>query len=321
MPSQRSSISTGYAYCPFDIDPVATGLNLKTAAVNTRYGRVVLQVSRVRQSEVATIYLHGIVADWTTWVPILKAEAALQLAVHDQILIDMPGFGASENKLGSLDIADIGNLYLEIASLFGYQRVRLVGHSMGGFLALDMASRHIGRVESLHLVAGPYFSILACIQHPLRGFFHSPSTGLAFGGQYVLARMGRFGASVVHGLNQLKLLRLLTFPAVRHPLLLRRSVVDALSELYYPEGFILTAANGHGYNADRQWAKVACPIWATFGTADWLVPQKDMRRFQQCQPATKCTVVGRAGHLHHIEWPFETLTALQLWAQPSVPES
>ncbi len=76
---------------------------------------------------------------------------------------------------------------------------------------------------------------------------------------------------------------------------------------------IQTAANGPGYNADVQWGKIRCPIFAVFGDKDRLVPPKDLARLLKCQPRAKCRTIKDAGHLLHLEWPTNVLNALELW--------
>jgi pimeloyl-ACP methyl ester carboxylesterase len=300
-------------YCPFDIASDPGLFNLVTRRVPTSYGALVARVSPKRQSKTATVYIHGVGSDWTTWTPLIKAEFASQMRTHDQIFIDLPGFGDSQNNLDALNIVDVGTTLVSVTASLGYERVRVVGHSMGGFLTLDMASRHPGQVESIHLVAGPYFSILGTIQHPLRSLAYSPAVTATFGSQYLLSLTGSVGTSALKAAYHLGVFRPLLFPFVSHPFRVRRSVVKALCYQQNPRGLIQTAANGPGYNADAQWAKIECPIWATFGDKDRLVPQKDMARLLRCQPAAKCTTLADSSHMMHVERPFDVLEALELW--------
>ena len=300
-------------YCPFDIDHVADNFGLATVTVQTAYGGIVSRVSKERLGEAATLYIHGVGADWSTWTPLMHAETTDQLKVHDQIFIDLPGFGDSENRLGTLKIADVGEAVLSVASSLGYKTLRIVGHSMGGFLTLDMASRYPERVESIHLVAGPYFSILTTIQNPVAGFKYSPKSAAAFETQYVFSLTGRAGVALAKAFYTIGAGRTVLFPVASHPFDLRQSVVRALFYEQNPQGLLETAANGPGYDADRQWAKISCPIWAVFGDKDWLVPPHDMQRFLRCQPAAACTLLKDSSHMMHVERPFDVLAALALW--------
>lgn len=300
-------------YCPFSMDPREVSEDLVFMPVDTAFGSLSTMVSRERRSETGTMYIHGIAADWTTWVPMLKAERHIPMDVHDQILVDLPGFGSSKNALGSLDIVEIGDTLMSIASAAGYRQVRLVGHSMGGFLALDIASRHLDQVQSVHVAAGPYFSILASIQHPWRSLIKAPKVAATFGFLYLLSGTGQVGVLAVHAAYRLHLMRLLASPAVRYPFRIDSSVVKSLSELHRPSALMQAIANGDEYTPAAQWGRIKCPIWASFGDHDWFVPPGDMDRLLQCQPDATCSMIEEASHLHHIEWPFRTLEALELW--------
>lgn len=300
-------------YCPFDVESRPEPFDLDTKYVSTHYGLLAVRISRERRSDTATLYIHGVGADWTTWTPIIRAEALCGMAVHDQIFVNMPNFGDSENQLDRLEIADVGATLLSVVESLGYAKVRIVGHSMGGFLTLDMAGRYPERITSIHLIAGSYFSILRSIQHPLLSFRHSPTVAAVFGVQYLLARTGSFEVALLRALYRLRLFRLLLRPYASHPLRLRESVVRALSEQINPTGLLLTAANGHGYDPRARWAEIRCPTWAVFGAKDQLVPRRDMLELAEIQPAAHCTTLADAGHLLHIEHPVGVLEALHLW--------
>jgi pimeloyl-ACP methyl ester carboxylesterase len=175
-----------------------------------------------------------------------------------------------------------------------------------------MASRHPERIKSLHLAAGPFYSILDTLQHPLLSLLRCPRTAATFEVQYLLALTGGLGAASLRLAYRLGLFRLLLSPAAAHPRQLKESVVRALLYQHNPEGLLLMAANAPGYDPAEQWSKVRCPILATFGARDVLVGERDLRRFMKDQPTAKCTVIQNASHLHHIERPLDVAKALDL---------
>lgn len=306
--------TSGMDYCPFDVDSDTEALNLRTVSVPTLYGTLTARVSKERLSDTGTMYIHGVGADWTTWTPIIRATVELGLQAHDQIFIDLPGFGDSENRLNAIKIADVGSALLDVAASLGYRTVRIVGHSMGGFLTLDMASRCPDRVKSIHLVASSYFSILASIQHPLKSLALCPEVATVFGLQYLVSRAGEAGLVALRLLYKLGTFRLLLFPFASHPFKLRGSVVKALCRQQNPQGMLQTAASGADYDADEQWSKIKCPIIAVFGDKDRLIPRVDMIRLLKCQPTAKCRLIDDSGHLLHVERPFDVIEALELWS-------
>lgn len=306
--------ATKVDYCPFDIVARPESLDLETVYVETSYGGVAVRMSGSRQSDTATLYIHGVGADWTTWSPLIQTERIRSPSnTHDQLFINMPGFGDSENRLNQLRIADVGETFIRIVESLGYERLRIVGHSMGGFLTLDMASRFPERISSIHLVAGPYFSILKSIQHPLRSFRHDAMVASTFGLQYLLAHAGSLEVVTIRALYRAGLMRPLLAPFAARPFSLKASVVRALCTQVNPKGLLQTAANGAGYDADKQWSEIECPIWAVFGKGDRLVPQRDMARLLRCQPQANCRTVDDVGHLMHIERPSDVLDGLNLW--------
>ena len=99
------------------------------------------------------LLIHGWMASSRYWDDIL-----LPLSRSGQVLaIDLPGFGRSDKleKVG-YSISDLlGGLDRYIETM-GLKRVTLVGHSMGGTLALQYSLLHPDRVEGLVLVGSPF---------------------------------------------------------------------------------------------------------------------------------------------------------------------
>jgi pyruvate dehydrogenase E2 component (dihydrolipoamide acetyltransferase) len=108
------------------------------------------------------ILVHGFGADLNTWMFTQPALAEN----HRTIAFDLPGHGGSTKALhgpvgGAGFAADIERA---IAAL-GIDRVHLVGHSMGGGIALHFASRQPKRVASLTLIAS------ACLGEEINAAF------------------------------------------------------------------------------------------------------------------------------------------------------
>src|SRR5947208_11803019 len=82
------------------------------------------------------LYLHG-TDGLAEWPAILDTWAER----FDVIVPDHPGFGASENPGWIDDVSDVAYLYLDAIEVLGLSGAHLVGQSLGGWIALEMAVR------------------------------------------------------------------------------------------------------------------------------------------------------------------------------------
>ena len=85
------------------------------------------------------LLMHGIGSFWQMWKPVL---GALERG-HDVIALDLPGFGASPpvgpgQDASPVGLADHVERFLDEQ---GWQRAHLVGNSLGGWIALELARR------------------------------------------------------------------------------------------------------------------------------------------------------------------------------------
>lgn len=104
-----------------------------------------LHVTRLGESGPVLAFCHGLFGQGKNWTTIARAFAA----DHRVLLVDMPNHGRSAwtERFDYLELADM------VAGLFdGDGPVRLVGHSMGGKIAMALALRHPDLVERLAVV-------------------------------------------------------------------------------------------------------------------------------------------------------------------------
>lgn len=309
---KRSSGSTSKdAYCPFNISRDAAAFGLVKSTHDSRFGKLLFVHRPERTSETATLFVHGVGAGWSNWTPMLLAAQELGESPENPVLVDLPGFGESENLCHHLMSEKVVTELVAIVHSLGYGKIRVVGHSMGGFIAMDTAVNYPQIVTSVHLAAGAYFSVLDTVKTPFSFIFKNPTTTTVYWTQYLLAQL-RVGRVLFPALNKAHLLRPLLSSLVAHPRLLKSSVVDAIAEEVRPRSFVLAAKNGTHYNARAKWADLAMPVTAVFGSQDRLVPPEDMRTLKNVLPSCTVTSVHDSSHFLHIERPFETWKALAL---------
>ena len=92
------------------------------------------------------VYLHGAGTYW--WMPVHDL-----LARHRRVLLPVhPGFGHSEGLDAIETMEDLVFHTLDVLDALSLERPDVVGLSMGGWLAAELALRHPGRVNRLVLV-------------------------------------------------------------------------------------------------------------------------------------------------------------------------
>src|SRR5689334_16892973 len=95
------------------------------------------------------LLLHGFGGDLNTWMfnqPALCSD-------RRTLALELPGHGLSSKDVGSGDIAFFTEVIEAVLTVLEVERVNVVGHSMGGALALALAARQPERIATLSLLA------------------------------------------------------------------------------------------------------------------------------------------------------------------------
>ncbi|TFD53178.1 alpha/beta hydrolase [Cryobacterium sp. Hh11] len=308
--------ATVLGYSPFALDPDARHFGLTTSSMRLRGGTVVVRHGRRTTSQTATILLHGAAGSWTTWTPLLQAAHATERDLPDLIIPDLPGWGDSPLPAdeASLTVESMAETVAEVARALGYERWNVVGHSMGGFIALQLAASETRATASVGLVSATSFSIQDSVRHPIRHFFVLP----AFTTLLLTMRMLRLGGSasrsLITALARLNLLRGLVAPLFRRPGIIDGAVVAAIGTELRPAGFVLAAVRAGAYDATRRWAQIVCPVRAVHGDDDVFVTAADDAKLREVVPQCVISTIAGAGHFGQIERPLEVLLRLEFAA-------
>jgi pimeloyl-ACP methyl ester carboxylesterase len=98
------------------------------------------------------VFLHGArgIERWLPFFDLLAAHHSVMAPEH-------PGFGGSDNPAFIRDVSDVAMYYLDflddLAVASGGERVHLVGQSLGGWIAAELATRNCAHLASLTLLA------------------------------------------------------------------------------------------------------------------------------------------------------------------------
>jgi pimeloyl-ACP methyl ester carboxylesterase len=94
------------------------------------------------------VFLHG-----AGGMPIVLPFMEKLAQRFDVIVPDHPGYGLSDEPEWLENIHDVAYFYLDFLVHLKLERVALVGNSMGGWMAMEMAVRNTSRIGALVLVS------------------------------------------------------------------------------------------------------------------------------------------------------------------------
>src|SRR4051794_33520932 len=95
------------------------------------------------------VLLHGIASTADTWAPVVDALAAR----HTVIAPDLLGHGASAKPRGDYSLGAYASGVRDLVAALGFERGTVVGHSLGGGIAMQFAYQFPERIERLVLIS------------------------------------------------------------------------------------------------------------------------------------------------------------------------
>ncbi|MCB5290674.1 alpha/beta fold hydrolase [Arthrobacter sp. SO3] len=255
--------------------------------------------ARPSSSGIPDVYLHGAAGSWTSFLPLLAGAPA-----NDRVLIDLPGWGESTKgvRLENFSIEAVARAITDVLSSLGYRRWNLVGHSMGGFLALHIAAAWPNQTAGVTTISATTFDVAEAARRPLRSLSRSP----AFIGMLLLMRalasLGPCGPALVHAMASTAVMRLLLSPFFEHPATISARVIRGLGADARPSSFV-AAAHAAAHYDFGQWRAIRCPVLATRGDNDIFTPRADLVRLAAVVPHARTVTIPGCGHFANIERP------------------
>jgi pimeloyl-ACP methyl ester carboxylesterase len=235
------------------------------------------------------VLIMGLGADGTAWA---RHVAAWQRS-FTCYAVDNRGAGDSDRPAGPYSTADMADDYAGLITGLGLGRVRVVGISMGGAIAQELALRHPELVGALVLV-----STWAAVD----GFAED-----AFG-QLADAR-GVLSDEAFARMLQLMIWAPPSFSANRQELAAARADAPATSV----DSFRAQAAACIGHDTRGRLAEIDVPVLVTAGDADAFIPVQLQRELAEALPQARLRVFEGAGHAHHWERLDEFNDTIEEW--------
>jgi pimeloyl-ACP methyl ester carboxylesterase len=277
--------------------------------IETALGRVAVRHT-ARESETATILLHGAAGSWTTWRTAIAAAEAGGV-VSDLVVPDLPGWGDSPvDDLSTLDAGALAVSVATVARALGFDRWRLVGHSLGGFVALELAAAEPVATESVLLVSATTLGGRGDRLSPAGRLLRYPLLVGLLEGIRLLLLLGPLAGRFVRTLDRWGVLGVLAAPLFAQT---DRTAVHELAHDLRPGAFVRAMQCVQTYPARERWAAIRCPVLALHGDHDAFVGRDDDALLAAIMPQYRAIAVPATGHFGHIEHP--TLLAGALHAR------
>jgi len=239
----------------------------------------------------ALVFIHGLGASWQSWLENMPEFAR----DHRVIAMDLPGFGYSEMPGEDISIERYAAWTCALLDALGIESAALVGNSMGGFIAADMAIRTPERVQRLAVVSAAVFW-----QSYRRA---QPLVGLARLSEAYVARALTRSTDAVATRPRLRSWALAS-AGFRYPHLIPKELAHELvRSARRTDGFLPALEALADYPLEDELPKIDCPTLIVWGAHDTLVPVKDAKRMQELIPGSRSEVFERTGHVAMLERP------------------
>ena len=255
------------------------------------------------------LLIHGMAGSHESWSPVIEPLAR----AHTVIALDLPGHGASAPGSGDYSIGSLAAGLRDLLFALGHERATLVGHSLGGGIAMQFAYQFPQETERLVLVAsgglGPEVSpVLRAAALPGADLFISATArpaqivgsalarglaGIGLRPNPDVAEVARGYASLADGGRRAAFLATL-----RAVVGTDGQRVDAADRLYLAEGL---------------------PVLIVWGERDPIIPVEHGHRAHRTIAGSFLEIFDGVGHMPQLEAPAHFVAALERFLAESQP--
>jgi pimeloyl-ACP methyl ester carboxylesterase len=252
-----------------------------------------LNGSRVNYIEIGQgpplVFVHGLSGCWQNWLENIPHFARSRRV----IAVDLPGFGESELPMEDISIPGYGQFVDAFLGEIGVERASIVGNSMGGFIAAEVALSHPARVDKLTLVSAAGVMTVRQAQlmlaKRLSRAFHAGSARVIARRQSIVRRR--------------RLRQIILYGIVTHPELLQPELVYEIASGGGKPGFLDAFGAVLDYDFSDRLPEVQQPTLIVWGRNDRIVPVGGAYRYERLIPDSRRVIFEDTGHVPMIERP------------------
>ena len=256
------------------------------------------------------VLIHGITGSADTWEEVIPALAEEFTVVAPDLL----GHGHSAKPRGDYSLGAYASGVRDVVAALGYDHATVVGHSLGGGVAMQLAYQFPERCDRLVLVSS---GGLGREVHPLLRAAALP--GAEFVLPIVCATKLRDAGNAVWG--ALGQLGLSAGPDLEEMWRGYASLADRDAQQAFVHT-LRTIVDGGGQRVsatDRLYLAAEVPTLLVWGEADRIIPVEHGIEAQEAIPGSRLEVFEGAGHFPHRTDPDRFVDALVDFVERTVP--
>ncbi len=239
------------------------------------------------------VLLHGIAGSSVTWERVIP-----RLSSHFRVVApDLLGHGESPKPRGDYSLGAYANLIRDLLNALGEERGTIVGHSLGGGIAMQFAYQYPERCERLVLISS---GGLGREVHPILRAAVLPGAEVVLPWLSVAATrsigtlvktVGRFGFRESADLAE----TWRSFVSLEDP--------EARRAFLYTVRGIIDLGGQRVDATDKLYLTAGLPTLIVWGAQDPLIPVEHAYRAHESIPGSRLEIFSGAGHYPYLEDP------------------
>jgi esterase len=243
------------------------------------------------------VFLHGLIGSGNNWSRTIRLFDPTEFTV---LTYDQRGHGRSFQPVTGYSAAEYTTDLLEITQELNWPNFDLVGHSMGGRVALEFASLHPQKlrtltIEDIGVAASPgntsrIESLITRVPTP---FLDRKSAKSYFFGPFIESLNGAKDAQDLANFFYANLVE-------------KESPTDGIKSVdwrFYKQGIIDTLHDGRSKDRSEAWSKIQQPTLLIRGQNSKDLPESEYQRMLELNPKCKGVVIPDSGHWVHFDQP------------------
>jgi pimeloyl-ACP methyl ester carboxylesterase len=247
------------------------------------------------------LLVHGMAGTARNWEAVIEP-----LALHNTVIApDFPGHGDSEPGGGDYSLGSLASGLRDLMIALGHERATLVGHSLGGGVALQFTYQFPEMVERLVLVSsgglGPEVgAVLRAAALPGANLFiRATASPGAAAGSWISGALGKVGLRPNADLAEVGRAYASLADADR-----RKAFLSTLHAVVDTDGQRVAAL-------DRLYLAEDLPVLIVWGERDPIIPVAHGRAAHAQMPGSRLEVFPGVGHVPQLEAPGRFAAVLQ----------